>query len=68
LKKNGRGTTLIFKWDAVENFNMPLLINTGKEDFWIYPSDDSKELDLGFFDRNTFHIRTDLMYIEVKKL
>jgi len=68
LQKNGRGTTLIFKWDAVENFNMPLLINTGKEDFWIYPSDDSKELDLGFFDRNTFHIRTDLMYIEVKKL
>ncbi len=68
LQKNGRGTTLIFKWDAVENFNMPLLINTGKEDFWIYPSDDSQELDLGFFDRNTFHIRTDLMYIEVKKL
>ena len=54
--------------NAVENINMPLLINTGKEDFWIYPSDDSKELDLGFFDRNTFHIRTDLMYIEVKKL
>ena len=68
LQKNGRGTTLVFKWDAVENFNMPLLINTGKEDFWIYPSDDSKELDLGLFDRNTFHIRTDLMYFEVKKL
>tara|TARA_B100000963_G_scaffold82608_1_gene70425 strand:+ start:11611 stop:13257 length:1647 start_codon:yes stop_codon:yes gene_type:complete len=68
LQKNGRGTTLVFNWNAVENFNMPLLINTGKEDFWIYPSEDSKELDLGLFDRNTFHIRTDLMYIGVKKL
>jgi aminopeptidase N len=68
LEKNGRNTTLIFNWDAVEDFNMPLLINTGREDFWIYPSKDIKELDLGFFDNNTFRIRTDLMYIEVKNL
>tara|TARA_B100000900_G_scaffold155607_1_gene132236 strand:+ start:1973 stop:3619 length:1647 start_codon:yes stop_codon:yes gene_type:complete len=68
LEKNGRNTTLIFNWDAVEDFNMPLLINTGREDFWIYPSKDIKELDLGFFDNNTFRIRTDLMYVEVKKL
>ena len=68
LQKNGRSTTLVFNWDAVENFNMPLLINTGVKDFWIYPSKETKEVDLGLFDINEFRVRTDLMYIEVKKL
>jgi len=68
LQKNGRSTTLVFNWDAVENFNMPLLINTGIQDFWIYPSKETKEVDLGLFDINEFRVRTDLMYIEVKKL
>ena len=67
LEKEGRNTTLVFKWNAIENFDMPLLVNTGKKDFWIYPTDDVKEIDLGSFDRNAFQVRTDLFFIGVKK-
>ena len=67
FEKEGRNTILIFKWNAIDDFDMPLLINTGKEDFWIYPKNEIKEIDLGSFDRSTFQIRTDLFYIDVKK-
>ena len=67
LEKNGRNTTLVYNWNAIENFEMPILINTGKEDFWIYPSMEVKELDLGSFDRHLFKIRDDLFFIEIKK-
>ena len=67
LQKEGRNTTLICKWNAIDNFRMPLLINTGKDDFWIYPNNGFKEIDLGSFDRGTFQIRTDLFYIDIKK-
>jgi aminopeptidase N len=67
LKKDGRNTTLICKWNAIENFDMPLLINIGKGDFWIYPNNELKEIDLGSFDRSAFQIREDLFYIEIKK-
>jgi aminopeptidase N len=67
LQKEGRNTTLICKWNAIENFDMPLLINIGKGDFWIYPNNELKEIDLGIFDRSAFQIREDLFYIEIKK-
>ena len=67
LEKQGRNNILIFKWNAIDDFDMPLLINTGKEDFWIYPNNEIKEIDLGSFDRSSFQIRTDLFYIDVKK-
>ncbi len=67
LEKDGRNTTLVFKWDAIDNFDMPLLINKGNKDFWIYPTDEIKEIDLGSFDLESFKIRTDLFYIDVKK-
>ena len=46
---------------------MPLLINTGIDDFWIYPTNELKEMDLGPFDIGAFQIRTDLFYIDIKK-
>ena len=55
------------KWNAIDNFDMPVLINTGKDDFWIYPTNELKEIDLGSFDRGAFQIRTDLFYIAIKK-
>jgi aminopeptidase N len=67
LERNGRNITLVYKWNAIKNFDMPLLINTGKEDFWIYPKTEVKELDLGSFDRHSFQIRDDLFFIEIKK-
>jgi hypothetical protein len=42
-------------------------INIGKDDFWIYPTTEFKELDLSRFDRADFQIRTDLFFIDVKK-
>ena len=67
LQKEGRNTTLVCKWNAIDNFDMPVLINTGKDDFWIYPTNELKEIDLGSFDRGAFQIRTDLFYIAIKK-
>ena len=67
LQKEGRNTTLVCKWNAIDNFRMPLLINTGGKDFWIYPSTDFIEIDLGVFDRNNFKIRDDLFFIDIKK-
>ena len=67
LEKEGRNTTLVFRWDAIDDLDMPLLINTGNEDFWIYPTNEIKEIDLGSFDLGVFKIRTDLFYIDVKK-
>ena len=67
LQKEGRNTALIFKWNAIDDFHMPLLVNTGKDDFWIHPINEVQEIDLGSFDRGSFQIRTDLFYIDVKK-
>jgi len=67
LQKDGRNTTLICKWNAIDDFEMPLLINTGKDDFWIYPTNEEKEIDLGSFDIGAFQIRSDLFYIDIKK-
>ena len=67
LVKEGRNNILVCKWNANSNFDMPLLINTGIDDFWIYPINESKEIDLGSFDVSDFQIRTDLFYIDIKK-
>ena len=67
LEQNGRNITIVCNWNAIKDFDMPLLINTGEEDFWIYPNNEIQEIDLGNFDRSSFRIRTDLFYIDIKK-
>ncbi len=67
LEKEGRNIVLVCKWNAIDDFKMPLLINTGGDDFWIYPTNEIQEIDLGSFDKPSFHIRDDLFYIDVKK-
>ena len=68
LQKEGRNYTLVFRWKAINNFNFPVLINIGKDDFWIYPNNNWQEVDLGRFDRHDFKVRDDLFFIDVKKL
>ena len=68
LQKQGRYWTLLYRWEAIVDFDMPILINIGKDDFWIFPTNDWKELDLGVFDRSDFKIRDDLFFIDVKKI
>jgi len=67
LQKEGRNYTLVYRWDAIPEFDMPILINTGIKDFWIYPNSEWKELDLGGFDNHDFKVRDDLFFIDVKK-
>ena len=67
FQKEGRNSTLLYRWNAVPNFDMPILINIGSDDFWIYPEKEWKEQDLGGFDKYNFTVRTDLFFIDVKK-
>ena len=67
LQKEGRNYTLVYRWEANPNFDMPILINTGSKDFWIYPNKDWKEQDLGGFDKHDFRVRDDLFFIDIKK-
>ena len=47
---------------------MPVLINIGQDDFWIYPNNTWQEIDLGGFDKHDFKVREDLFFIDVKKI
>ena len=67
IERQGKSVTLICKWNAIEHFNMPIKINTGQDDFWIYPTTEIKEIDLGSFDLNSFKIIQDLFLIDIKK-
>ena len=67
LQKEGRNYTLVYRWEAITEFDMPILINTGNNDFWIYPNIVWKELDLGSFDIHDFKVRDDLFFIDIKK-
>ena len=68
IQKEGKNYTLLFRWEAIPGFNMPVLINTGSNDFWIHPNNIWQELDLGAFDKYNFEVRDDLFFINVKKL
>jgi aminopeptidase N len=67
LQKEGRNYTLVYRWNAIPEFDMPILISTGLKDFWIYPNFEWKELDLGSFDNHDFKVRDDLFFIDIKK-
>ena len=67
LQKEGRNYTLVYRWEAISEFDMPILINTGIKDFWIYPNSEWKELALGSFDNHDFKVRDDLFFIDIKK-
>ena len=60
------GPALLF--ENVTGSDMPVLINTGSHDFWIYPNSIWQELDIGAFDKYNFEVRDDLFFINVKKL
>ena len=68
LIKQGRDITLMYRWEAIANFDMPILVNKGKNNFWIYPNSDWKEQSLGKMDIDDFSVVEDLFLIEVKKI
>ena len=67
LVKEGRNTTLIYRWEAIDGFNMPIIVSSGVKDTWIYPNDEWQELSLGKIDPYDFSIREDLFLINIKK-
>ena len=68
FQKEGKNITLLYRWEAIPEFDMPILINTGSKDFWVYPNSEWKEQDLGGFDKHDFKVRDDLFFIDVKKM
>ncbi|MEE2700429.1 MAG: M1 family metallopeptidase [Bacteroidota bacterium] len=68
LMKEGRSITLLYKWEAIADFDIPILVNAGKDDFWIYPNTDWKEQSLGKIDIDDFSIVEELFLIDVKKI
>ena len=47
---------------------MPLLVNSGNDDFWIYPNNNWKEMSLGKIDPYEFSVEESLFLIDVKKI
>ena len=68
LIKQGRNVTLMYRWEAIANFDMPILVNIGKNNFWIYPDSDWKEQSLGKMDIDDFMVVEELFLIKVKKI
>ena len=68
LQKHGAHYTLLYKWKAIDGFNMPIKINYGTKNKILFPTSLWQELDLGFFDIETFNVRDDLFFIRVNKM
>ena len=68
IEKQGRNYVILYKWIAIKDFNMPIVISNGLNDYRIYPEKNWKELNLGSIDIHDLHIRNDLFYINLKKL
>ncbi|MEE2930918.1 MAG: M1 family metallopeptidase [Bacteroidota bacterium] len=68
FQKSGREYSLIYRWNAIDNFDMPILINNGNKDFWIQPTNNWKETTLGNLDIYDFRVREDLFLIDVREI
>ena len=68
IQKNGRGSTLLYRWNAINDFNMNIKVNIGQQDLWLSPDSEWKEYGLGNNDIKSFNVRDDLFYVNVKKI
>ena len=68
IQKNGRGSTLLYRWNAINDFNMNIKVNIGQQDLWLSPDSEWKEHGLGNTDIKSFSVRDDLFYVNVKKI
>lgn len=68
IQKNGRGSTLLYRWNAINDFNMNIKVNIGQKDLWLSPDSEWKEYGLGNNDIKSFKVRDDLFYVNVKKI
>lgn len=68
IQKEGREYVLLYRWNAIKDFDMKLLINDGEKNIWISPNSEWKEYTIGNVDIKNFSIRDDLFYVDTKKI
>ena len=68
IQKEGREYVLLYRWNAIKDFDMKLLINDGEKNIWISPNSEWKEHTIGNVDIKNFSIRDDLFYVDTKKV
>ena len=67
-QKKGRGYTLLYRWNAIDDFNMNIKVNIGTKDILLLPDSEWKEYNLGNVDIKSFKVRDDLFFVNVKKI
>lgn len=67
-QKKGREYTLLYRWNAIDDFNMNIKVNIGTKDILLLPDSEWKEYNLGNVDIKSFKVRDDLFYVNVKKI
>ena len=68
ISKEKNNFYLNYKWDAIENFDMPILISQSKEDStWIYPKNNWKKKQLTIDKKSDFVVLKDLFLVNIKK-
>jgi len=67
-QKKGREYTLMYRWNAIDDFNMNIKVNIGTKDMLLFPDSEWKEYSLGNVDIKSFKVRDDLFYVNVKKI
>lgn len=68
IQKEGREYVLLYRWNAIKDFDMKLLVNDGEKNIWISPNSEWKEYTIGNIDIKNFSIRDDLFYVDTKKV
>ena len=67
-QKKGREYTLLYRWNAIDDFNMNIKVSVGTKDMLLFPDSEWKEYSLGNVDIKSFKVRDDLFYVNVKKI
>ena len=68
ISKEKNNFYLNYKWNAIENFDMPILISQSKEDLtWIYPKNNWKKKQLMIDKKSDFVVLKDLFLVNIKK-
>ena len=68
MQKKGREYTLLYRWNAIDDFNMNIKVNVGTKDILLLADNEWKEYRLGNVDIKSFKVRDDLFYVNVKKI
>ena len=67
-QKKGREYTLLYRWNAIDDFKMNIKVNVGTKDILLIPDNEWNEYGLGNVDIKSFKVRDDLFYVNVKKI